>query len=599
MKYQNRELDHLYLKEMKAKELVEVAKFLRTEIIEVVAKNGGHLSSNLGVVELTLGLLKVFDPLKDDILFDVGHQTYAYKMLTGRDLSLLRKKEGVAPFSDLEESVFDKYSAGHSSTSLSVALGMAKAKKLKGDDSYTVAVIGDGSITNGLAMEALNQIGTEKDLKLIIVLNDNGMSISKPTGAVAKTFSKIRKSHFYVQRSLSFKKVFNHRGLRWVYSSTKAVKDAFKRLVLRDTIFESMDIIYNGPYNGNSIKHVINAFNYSKEMTSPIILHFMTKKGLGYEFAQDDHIGSWHGTEAFDIANGKPLAASNGIGFSDLAASYIYEILKKDPLAYLISPAMVYGSKLNRCFEDFKDRTIDVGISEEHAITFAAGLALKGFHPIISIYSTFLQRSYDELLHDLARMNLSVMIFIERCGLVGADGSSHQGIFDYSFLKTIPNTKIIHPAVPDDFKEILANSDDYFNSGKIVSIRLTRDRFVKEGNYPLLKNTGYKKALVAIGTLGLELIKAAEGFDSFLVKDVWPLDNALISKLINYESITLYDPYSSEDGMASSLGYRLSLLNYGGEYRVFCLPITFIKSMSIEEQLQAYGLDILSVLKKL
>lgn len=599
MKYQNRELDHLYLKEMKAKELVEVAKFLRTEIIEVVAKNGGHLSSNLGVVELTLGLLKVFDPLKDDILFDVGHQTYAYKMLTGRDLSLLRKKEGVAPFSDLEESVFDKYSAGHSSTSLSVALGMAKAKKLKGDDSYTVAVIGDGSITNGLAMEALNQIGTEKDLKLIIVLNDNGMSISKPTGAVAKTFSKIRKSHFYVQRSLSFKKVFNHRGLRWVYSSTKAVKDAFKRLVLRDTIFESMDIIYNGPYNGNSIKHVINAFNYSKEMTSPIILHFMTKKGLGYEFAQDDHIGSWHGTEAFDIANGKPLAASNGIGFSDLAASYIYEILKKDPLAYLISPAMVYGSKLNRCFEDFKDRTIDVGISEEHAITFAAGLALKGFHPIISIYSTFLQRSYDELLHDLARMNLSVMIFIERCGLVGADGSSHQGIFDYSFLKTIPNTKIIHPAVPEDFKEILANSDEYFKSGKIVSIRLTRDRFVKEGNYPLLKNTGHKKALVAIGTLGLELIKAAEGFDSFLVKDVWPLDNDLISKLINYESITLYDPYSSEDGMASSLGYRLSLLNYGGEYRVFCLPITFIKSMSIEEQLQAYGLDILSVLKKL
>lgn len=599
MKYQNRELDHLYLKEMKAKELVEVAKFLRTEIIEVVAKNGGHLSSNLGVVELTLGLLKVFDPLKDDILFDVGHQTYAYKMLTGRDLSLLRKKEGVAPFSDLEESVFDKYSAGHSSTSLSVALGMAKAKKLKGDDSYTVAVIGDGSITNGLAMEALNQIGTEKDLKLIIVLNDNGMSISKPTGAVAKTFSKIRKSHFYVQRSLSFKKVFNHRGLRWIYSSTKAVKDAFKRLVLRDTIFESMDIIYNGPYNGNSIKHVINAFNYSKEMTSPIILHFMTKKGLGYEFAQDDHIGSWHGTEAFDIANGKPLAASNGIGFSDLAASYIYEILKKDPLAYLISPAMVYGSKLNRCFEDFKDRTIDVGISEEHAITFAAGLALKGFHPIISIYSTFLQRSYDELLHDLARMNLGVMIFIERCGLVGADGSSHQGIFDYSFLKTIPNTKIIHPAVPEDFKEILANSDDYFNSGKIVSIRLTRDRFVKEGNYPLYKNTGHKKALVAIGTLGLELIKAADGFDSFLVKDVWPLDNALISKLINYESITLYDPYSSEDGMASSLGYRLSLLNYGGEYRVFCLPITFIKSMSIEEQLQAYGLDILSVLKKL
>lgn len=599
MKYQNRELDHLYLKEMKAKELVEVAKFLRTEIIEVVAKNGGHLSSNLGVVELTLGLLKVFDPLKDDILFDVGHQTYAYKMLTGRDLSLLRKKEGVAPFSDLEESVFDKYSAGHSSTSLSVALGMAKAKKLKGDDSYTVAVIGDGSITNGLAMEALNQIGTEKDLKLIIVLNDNGMSISKPTGAVAKTFSKIRKSHFYVQRSLSFKKVFNHRGLRWVYSSTKAVKDAFKRVVLRDTIFESMDIIYNGPYNGNSIKHVINAFNYSKEMTSPIILHFMTKKGLGYEFAQDDHIGSWHGTDAFDIANGKPLAATNGIGFSDLAASYIYEILKKDPLAYLISPAMVYGSKLNRCFEDFKDRTIDVGISEEHAITFAAGLALKGFHPIISIYSTFLQRSYDELLHDLARMNLGVIIFIERCGLVGADGSSHQGIFDYSFLKTIPNTKIIHPAVPDDFKEILANSDDYFNSGKIVSIRLTRDRFVKEGNYPLLKNTGHKKALVAIGTLGLELIKSAEGFDSFLVKDVWPLDNALISKLINYESITLYDPYSSEDGMASSLGYRLSLLNYGGEYRVFCLPITFIKSMSIEEQLQAYGLDILSVLKKL
>lgn len=599
MKYLDRDLDHQYLKEMTAKELVDVASFLRSKIIEVVSANGGHLSSNLGVVELTIGLLRVFDPLKDDILFDVGHQTYAYKMLTGRDLSKLRQKEGIAPFSDIDESPYDKYSAGHSSTSLSVALGMAKAKKLRGDDSYTIAVIGDGSITNGLSMEALNQIGIEKGLRLIIVLNDNGMSISKPTGAVARTFSKIRKSHFYVQRSMSFKKAFNHRGLRWVYSSSKAVKDAFKRVVLRDTIFEAMDIIYNGPYNGNSIKHVINALKYSKDMTSPIILHFMTKKGLGYEYAQDDHIGSWHGTEAFDIANGKPLSAKEGINFSDLAAFCIYEILKKDPLAYLISPAMVYGSKLNRCFEDFKDRCIDVGIAEEHAITFAAGLSLKGLHPIISIYSTFLQRSYDELLHDLARMNLGVMVFMERCGLVGPDGSSHQGIFDYSFLKTIPNTRIIQPASPQDFNEILLNSEDYFKSGKIVSIRLTRDRFLDSDSFKLPANSGSKKALVALGTLGLKLLQQADGYDTYLLKDIWPGDPLLIERLSKYQSITVYDPYSTEDGFASSLGYWLSLANYSGEFKVFSLPISFIKSMSIEEQLKSYGLDILSVLEKL
>lgn len=606
MKYCGREMTPAAVRDLSDRELKKLAAFLRQEIIAAVAANGGHLSSNLGIVEITLGLCRVFDPLRDDIVFDVGHQTYAYKLLTGRSLENLRKKGGTAPFSSLAESPYDKISNGHSSTSLSVAYGMAKAKKLQGDDSYTIAVIGDGSITNGLAFEALNLIASEKDLRLIVVLNDNGMSISRATGSVARGLSKIRTSKFYVSRAMSFRRLANRRGFRWLYSSSKKVKDSFKRFFLPDTIFEAMDIAYNGVFDGNSIEEVSWALRYASRLESPILLHFFTKKGLGYEFAADDDIGCWHGTEPFDIATGKAISRSKRTSFSDLAGSVIAERLKSDPLAFLICPAMVYGSRLARCFSEHPERCLDVGISEEHAITMAAGLFLSGLHPIVSIYSTFLQRSYDEVLHDLARMLIPALVFVERCGLVGADGSSHQGIYDVAFLSTIPEVAIWQPVEPADLGAICAAAD--FSRAGPTFVRLVKADFEAENLH--LKPAGRlepfefssnksRRALVATGPLGASLIGENRDFDGFLIKKIFPVLPELTNQLLAYDEIVIYDPYSTEEGLASCLCLELARRLYPGKMQIYAIPRAFVGVGTPAEQLAELGLDLASVSAKI
>jgi len=595
MLYNGENLDQNLLKKLNDDELKKVASILRENIVQVVSNNGGHLSSNLGVIELTIGLLKNFDIDKDDIIFDVGHQTYAYKILTGRDLSSLRKKDGIAPFSSREESKYDVINNGHSSTSISYALALAESKRIRGDNSYTIAFTGDGSITNGLSFEALNCIADYKDLNIIIVLNDNGMSISNSTGSLAKRFAKLRKSKFYLKRVLSFKRLKRHKLTKWIYYLFKKMKDGFKHLIIRDNIFEAMGLSYNGAFDGNNIKEVNLAFDFAKQVKGPIILHFVTEKGKGFEFASDDKLGHWHGVDPFDVETGS-LKEEKREDYSSYTGKMIHSLMEKDESTYLISPAMVYGSNLEDCFLDFKERTKDVGISEEHAIVYGTGLAIKNHHVILSIYSTFLQRGYDEISHDLARSNVSMLVIIERAGLVGKDGSSHQGIYDVAFLKTIPNVTIYQPSSKEDIDEIYNRSDEIFSLTTPVFIRLPKEAIENVSYEDRIE--GNKSIVLSLGPRGKKLLSKVQNVDTLLIKRLHPLEEKL-KIILNYERIYLYDPYSTINGISSSIEHYLIQNSYKGIYHSFGLPNDFISSASVEEQLQTYELDEESIINKI
>ena len=493
------------VKKLKQEEKEELAKDIRKYIIEVVAKNGGHFASNLGVVELTIALESVFNLPKDKIIWDVGHQTYVHKLLNGRKEALkkIREMGGIAGFPKVSESETDCFNTGHSSTSISAAMGMAKARDLKNENNSVVAVIGDGALTGGMALEALNHVGSSKT-KMMVVLNDNEMSISKNSGSFAKTLSKIRTSGFYLKNVVSFKKINEHKSLRWIYICLRSTKNFFKKIFVAPNLFSSLGIDYNGPFDGNSFKSIANALTFAKNLKNPIVLHFKTKKGLGYSYAQEDEQGYWHGIGPFDIKTGEKINP-NVPHMTDIVAEKVYEILQKDQKAVLICSAMVWGAHLSKCFKDFKERTIDVGIAEEHSITFASGLALKGYHPIVSIYSTFLQRGYDEILHDVARQKLGILFLVERAGLVGADGSSHQGIYDNAFLKTIPNTCIYHPENVSKMKNLLDNYQNFFENKFPTFIRISHEKL--EDCPEVIENYKSKKLLITYGQEGNKLAK--------------------------------------------------------------------------------------------
>lgn len=584
-----------FLKELNNDELATLGADIREFILENVSNTGGHLSSNLGITDLTIAMLKVFDASVDKIIFDVGHQTYPYKILTGRakDFKNLRKYNGLEGFQKKSESKYDVYEAGHSSTSLSAGLGFALARDLDKKDYNVVCVIGDGSISNGLSFEALNHIGS-LNTRLIIILNDNEMSISKNSGSFAKTLSKIRTSGFYLKNVVSFKKINEHKSLRWIYICLRSTKNFFKKIFVAPNLFSSLGIDYNGPFDGNSFKSIANALTFAKNLKNPIVLHFKTKKGLGYSYAQEDEQGYWHGIGPFDIKTGEKINP-NVPHMTDIVAEKVYEILQKDQKAVLICSAMVWGAHLSKCFKDFKERTIDVGIAEEHSITFASGLALKGYHPIVSIYSTFLQRGYDEILHDVARQKLGILFLVERAGLVGADGSSHQGIYDNAFLKTIPNTCIYHPENVSKMKNLLDNYQNFFENKFPTFIRISHEKL--EDCPEVIENYKSKKLLITYGQEGNKLAKLIENkYDIYMASKIHPL---YIDKdrILSKKMIIIYDCYGVKSGFAEEVLIKLNELGYSGEIKVYALPDEFISSGTISELLKKYNLDADSVSK--
>lgn len=587
------------LKHLTYKDAPELCQRLRGRIVNAVYENGGHLSSNLGSVEPTVSLLRKFDALKDDIIFDTGHQSYAYKILTGRDISAIRKNGGVAPFLDRKESEFDKVSTGHSSSSLSMAHGLEIAKRNHGDGSYTIVVIGDGAMESGIAYEALNNIGSDQFSRMIIILNDNGMSIQKARGALAKWSTKVRTSVMYGRGAERFYSMFaTHKATRWIYRFLKAIKDSLKRTLLGMNIFENLGFSYIGPIDGNNLRKVDEALDRAKwNRHGPIVVHLLTKKGLGYTPAELDDDGSFHGV-------GPLKPSKDGVGFcesktfSHVLSEALSKRMEDDKDAFIIDPAMVVGSELGDVFQSFPDRTFDVGIAEEHAISLAGGMSIKGGHPIVVEYSTFLQRGFDELMEDVARQRTSVLCIVEKCGLAGGDGESHHGIYDVAMARTIPNARSVMPYSQRQLEGLIRNYG--FDDQGLTFVRVPRglvpivdEEFEKDALEGLVfgerKNT--KSLYLGIGPRGYELVgRLSKMIDCGMITDMFVSFD--MGPLMEYEDIFLYDVYGIETGTCDIIKARLMDMGWRGRLHEYCLREQFHGFGSNDEILKGEMLDL-------
>lgn len=468
-----------FIKDLSTKELNSLANDIREFLIQSISKTGGHLASNLGIVEITLALHYVFDSYNDKFLFDVGHQSYVHKILTGRadKFNTLRQYKGIAGFQKREESIHDHFDAGHSSTSLSTALGMAAARDLNKETYNVLPIIGDGSLMSGMSFEALNHIGHSKN-KVIIILNDNGMSINPNVNILSKAFSSFCSSDYYNSFKNIIKKYIkkNKKG-EDVITSIHNFKKSIKNLIVNPYFFDDFNIEYFGPIDGHDIDKLIKTFKLAKENKRSCVIHCITTKGKGYKYSEEDNTGKWHGVPPFNIDTGEFIKKNDLTSYSEIVSNTVYKLMKTNKDIVCVSPAMVTGSKLNKIFNDFKDRSFDTGITEDHSLCFASGLSLAGKIPFVSIYSSFLQRAYDQVNHDIARMNLPIVVGIDRAGIVGEDGNSHQGLFDVSFLSSIPNIVL---AQAKDSKELQNLIYTGFTSKKPFFIRYPRNSVVFE-----------------------------------------------------------------------------------------------------------------------
>ena len=592
-----------FLKGLSYQELDVLSDDIRDYIIEIVSKNGGHLSANLGTIESTISLCRNFDFLKDKIVFDVGHQCYTYKILTGRNLKTLRKKDGISGFQKMEESPYDHFEAGHSSTSISAASGMAIARDLKKENYHVIAFIGDSALQNGLAFEALNNIA-QSNHKVIVILNDNDMSISQPVGGLSKAFRRLSGSSFYLKSKNVFRRIFFiTRFGKWMWVKFTKVKNWFKRKVINLNVFDSLGFEYIGPVDGHYIRHMDKALKRAKKSAKSVIIHIKTIKGRGYKYAEEDVEGDWHGVSSFNVETGE-------IGSKDAVVSWSeqYKFLLKNEMEHneniiTIVPATGHGSDLDSLFKEFPTRTIDVGISEEHAFTLAGGLAVSGIHPVVSIYSTFLQRSYDELFHDVARMNFDMTILIDRAGLVGSDGDTHQGIYDEAFLYTIPNVTI---AMASRSSEALSLMKESLCHHQVFAIRYPRETFQnKSGEVKKIPYGTWKAeieasskdvAIVSVGPITLklkdklkELNKDVTLYNAVYVK---PFDKKKANELLKFKKVIIYNAYATKEGFANALVADLVSNSYAGEVVIKTVPTIFVKQATIEEQREQFGLRI-------
>lgn len=603
------------IRQLSIKELEALAAEIRAFLIESISRTGGHLSSNLGIVELTLALHVVFDSPRDRILFDVGHQSYVHKILTGRarQFSTLRQYKGLSGFQKRHESEHDCWEAGHSSTSLSAALGMAVARDLNGEHYHIVPVIGDGAMASGMSMEALNQIGGE-ERNMIIIFNDNSMSISRNVGAMDVAFTRLRTSRSYttlkndLQQGLS-----TSRFGRSLLKGMKNFKNAIKDNVVDTSIFGEFNLDYIGPINGHDLSELIKVLKVAKQHKGPIVVHVLTKKGKGYPYAENDKEGAWHGVAPFDPNSGKPLAAlpAGHCSWSEAIARILCDLARDDRDIVAITPAMKAGAKLDGFAREFPQRFFDCGIAEEHAMTFAAGLAASGKRPFISVYSSFLQRAYDQINHDVARMKLPVVIGIDRCGLVGEDGETHHGVFDITMLHAIPNLIM---AQPKDVQEARALMKTAFSCAQPFCIRYPRGSvpYTKEEGDPAPAGTWtrwapQREARVCVISYGSDIDRIiskvrANDMPVEIVNARYfkPLDEAMLDDIL-YRSIPVivYESDMLDGGLSSAI------LQYINDHRICCHLIRigigdhYVEQGSIPQLRRAEKIDMNTLFKEL
>ena len=588
-----------FLKKMSVFELEELSRNIRNFLIDKISITGGHLSSNLGIVDLTIAIHKVFNAPKDKIIFDVGHQSYTHKILTGRahEFDKLRQYNGLSGFQKMSESIYDCYEAGHSSTSLSAALGYAIARDLDKKKHNVVAIIGDGSIGNGLAYEALNHIGS-LNTKLIVILNDNEMSISKNVGAIHNTLDKIR-SNF---KNEKIKKV-PYLGKK-IKSGTKLIKESFKKIYMKEGyLFEEFGFTYYGPINGHDYDEMISYLEMAKKSNRPVLLHVITEKGKGYKYAESDIEGIWHGISPFDKETGIIKSKNDGlISWSEVMSNHLIDIAKTNKDIVAITPAMANGSKLNKFKEIYKDRFIDVGIAEEHALVMANSMAIAGKKPFVSIYSTFLQRGYDQVFHDIARMDSNVVIGIDRAGIVGEDGETHQGLYDIAFLNHIPNMIIAAPKNSSEAKGILEFA---FNSKHPFAIRYSKQRIEYNNESIVISDYSWeeiKKGSDAVIITYGDFVNNAKIIVNNLKKDklnigiinarfIKPIDTSMLDKIIKAKKpIIVYE----EACLIGSLGSMISsyIVNSNTKIKCFGIKDTFVKQGKYDIIIKKLGLDV-------
>lgn len=605
------------LRRLSIEQLPVLARALRDFMVESVSKTGGHLSSSLGATDLAIALHYVFNTPEDAIVWDVGHQAYAHKILTGRReaMATLRQTDGISGFPKRSESPYDAFGTAHSSTSISAALGMAVADSLAGrSERWHIAVIGDGALTGGMAVEALNHAGIyKKNLKLLIILNDNDHSISPPAGALSGHLAKlVSTAPVWKAREFS-KSILKPMPILWDFAK-RVEKQTVNFLSPPSTLFSSFDINYFGPIDGHDIGGLVSFLRNLKALDGPIVLHIKTKKGKGYKPAEDDPT-LYHGVGRFDPAVGiVPSAAVPSKTYTQIFSDWICETAKRDETLYAITPAMREGSGLVEFEKRFPQRYRDVAIAEQHAVTFAAGLACAGMHPVVAIYSTFAQRAYDQIVHDVAIQNLPVLFAVDRGGLVGADGRTHHGLFDIAFMRSIPNMTVITPSDENEMR-LLLNTAWTLNTP--VAVRYPRGtgpgvevtattQIVDIGKSKTLRRStapvGRRVAVLAFGSMVWRLAEMAEKLDATLIdmRFVKPMDElAVLSAAREHDLIVTAEEGIKAGGAGSAV---LELLNQAGETvrtLVFGVPDEFIDHGSTEVLLTRCGLDPAHVLAKI
>ena len=510
-----------FLKGLSPKQLQALAEEIRKFLIEKCSKTGGHIGPNLGVVELTIALHKVFNSPEDKFLWDVGHQAYVHKILTGRasEFDTLRQYKGLCGFPKLVESPHDEWETGHSSTSLSGAMGMAAARDIRGGKNYVVPIIGDGALTGGMALEALNHIGHAKT-NMIVILNDNEMSIAPNVGALTGVLDRLRTAKEYSKAKEELERLMHKIPVVGdkLASTAERVKDSLKYLVVSGVFFEEMGFKYLGPIDGHDFEALEDTLEYAKKVGGPVLVHVVTKKGKGFKPAEEDTVGTWHGTGPYKMETGEfPKGGSTAPAWSKLISESVRTLMRSDERIVAITPAMPVGSKMEGIQQEFPNRFYDVGIAEQHAATMAAGLATQHMKPYLAIYSTFLQRAYDQVVHDIARPNLNVVIGIDRAGLVGADGETHQGVFDISFLRHIPNMVIMMPKDENEGQHMVKTAFEFdgpialrYPRGNGVGVALDAEmKSIPIGSWEVLRE-GTDANILTFGTTIPMAMEAAE-----------------------------------------------------------------------------------------
>jgi 1-deoxy-D-xylulose-5-phosphate synthase len=586
------------LRKLPRTQLQPLAAELRAFVLDSVSKTGGHLSSNLGTVELTIALHYVFNTPADRIVWDVGHQTYPHKILTGRRdrMGTLRQLNGISGFPRRSESEYDTFGTAHSSTSISAALGMAIAAKTKGEDRHAIAVIGDGAMTAGMAFEALNNAGVCEDVKLLVILNDNDMSISPPVGALNRYLARLMSGKFYATARNVGKSVLPAPMLELA----KKLEEHAKGMIMPATLFEEFGFNYIGPIDGHDLDALIPTLQNLKNLKGPQFLHVVTKKGQGYKLAEADPV-LYHGPGKFNPAEGIRPAAASKITYTQVFGDWLCDMAAKDKKLIGITPAMREGSGMVQFEQKFPDRYYDVGIAEQHAVTFAAGIACEGLKPVVAIYSTFLQRAYDQLIHDVALQNLDVTFALDRSGLVGADGATHAGNYDIAYLRCIPNMVVMAASDENECRQMLSTAYEYpgpasvrYPRGAGIGVKLGKDLDTIPFGKGETRREGKGIAILAFGTMLAPSLDAANDLNATVanMRFVKPLDVELVKQLAqSHEALVTVEEGCIMGGAGTAVAEALAEAGIVKPILHLGLPDKFIDHGDAGQLLAACGLD--------